>query len=441
MFGVSKSCRREAAFAIIVILTTSLQPLESSCQAANPSTENTVGVWSQWRGPSRDGFTSAGTSWPDRIDESLLKPSWRVDNLGPSYSGAIVDADRVFVTETDQATDEVVRALDRRTGKELWQARWKGAMRVPFFAMSNGSWIRATPACDGESLFVAGMRDVLVCLDVSSGAERWRVDFVKQFDRKLPSFGFVSSPLVRDQHVYVQAGGAVRKLNKRSGKQVWATLDDGGGMYGSAFSSPVIAKLAGKEQLVVQTRQKLAGVDLESGTVLWSRPIAAFRGMNILTPTVSGDSVFTSSYGGKAWLFQVGLAGDAFTLDEVWNDNTQAYMSTPVLIDDHAYLHLRNQRFTCIDLRTGEKKWTTKPYGKYWSLVANGDRILALDQRGDLLFIRATPEKFDLLDEREISSDSTWAHLAVCGSQVFVRELKAVAAYRWGEEGEGADVP
>ena len=123
--------------------------------------------------------------------------------------------------------------------------------------------------------------------------------------------------------------------------------------------------------------------------------------MNILTPAVFGDSIFTSSYGGKAWLFQVGRDGEAFTLDEVWNDNKQAYMSTPVFIDNHAYLHLKNQRFTCIDLRTGETKWTTKPYGKYWSLVANGDRILALDQRGDLLLIRATPEKFDLLDERE----------------------------------------
>jgi hypothetical protein len=107
-------------------------------------------------------------------------------------------------------------------------------------------------------------------------------------------------------------------------------------------------------------------------------------------------------------------------------------MSTPVFVDNHAYLHLRNQRFTCVDLRTGERKWTTRPYGKYWSLVANGDRILALDQRGDLLLIRATPEKFDLLDERKISNDSTWAHLAVCGRDVFVRELNALAAYRWG---------
>ena len=419
---------------ILVVSIVTAFPLlcigESTTPAADPVATETTAIWPQWRGPSRDGFTAAGTQWPDRIDDANLKQTWRVE-LGPSYSGPIVAADRVFVTETEKAANEVVRALDRDTGKELWQARWEGSMRVPFFAMSNGSWIRATPAYDGESLYVAGMRDVLVSLDAESGEERWRVDFVADFNKSLPSFGFVSSPLVVGDHVYVQAGGAARKLDKNSGKQVWASLDDGGGMYGSAFSSPMIAKVAGKEQLLIQTRQKLAGVDLESSDVLWSKAITAFRGMNILTPAVFGDSIFTSSYGGKAWLFQVGRDGDAFTLDEVWNENKQAYMSTPVFIDNHAYLHLKNQRFTCIDLRTGETKWTTKPYGKYWSLVANGDRILALDQRGDLLLIRATPEKFDLLDERKISNDSTWAHLAVCGPEVFVRELNAMAAYRW----------
>ena len=233
--------------------------------------------------------------------------------LGPSYSGPIVAADRVFVTETEDSKNEVVRALDRETGKELWKARWEGAMTVPFFAWSNGSWIRATPAFDGETLFVAGMRDVLVALDGKSGDQRWRIDFVADYDKPLPAFGFVSSPLVTDQHIYVQAGAAVRKLDKQSGEQVWVTLDDGGGMYGSAFSSPTIASLAGKEQLLVQTREKLAGVDLEDGKVLWSQKIAAFRGMNILTPTVLDDTVFTSSYGGKAWSFRVGRDGDAFS--------------------------------------------------------------------------------------------------------------------------------
>jgi outer membrane protein assembly factor BamB len=399
-------------------------------EAAGQATTENPANWPQWRGIGRDGRAAPSAPWPDRIGPETLKPSWRV-GLGPSYSGPIVSDSLVFVTETKDQRRETVRALDRQTGAQRWETGWDGALSVPFFAKANGDWIRATPACDGESLFVAGMRDVLVCLDALSGATRWRVDFVQELGTPVPDFGFVCSPLVDGEHVYVQAGAAFCKLDKRTGKILWRTLQDEGGMYGSAFSSPVIADFAGARQLLVQTRERLAGVDLETGNVLWSQPIPAFRGMNILTPTVSGNSVFTSAYGGKSFLYRVGESAAAGPLREVWTNKVSGYMSSPVIVDGHLYLHLQSQRFTCIELATGASRWTTQPFGKYWSLVANGDKILALDERGELILIRANPEKFEQLDRRQISSDPTWAHLAVCGDEIFIRELNAMSAYRW----------
>jgi outer membrane protein assembly factor BamB len=64
-------------------------------------------------------------------------------------------------------------------------------------------------------------------------------------------------------------------------------------------------------------------------------------------------------------------------------------------------------------------------------MAVQGNRILALDQRGELLLFRADPTKFDRIDSRKISEDETWAHIAVCGGQVFVRELRALAVYQW----------
>ena len=148
--------------------------------------------WNQWRGPSRDGRTS-GQSWPGSLDEPSLHRRWRVP-LGPAYSGPVMDADRVFTTETVDKKRERVTALKRSDGSVLWKRDWEGAMSVPFFARSNGDWIRATPALDGDTLCVAGMRDVLVALDTKDGSERWQLDFVQRFGSDLPTFGFVSSP-------------------------------------------------------------------------------------------------------------------------------------------------------------------------------------------------------------------------------------------------------
>ena len=351
-----------------------------------------AGDWPQWRGPQRDGqFT--GPAWPAKLDANQLRQVWRVE-LGPSYSGPIVSGTRVFTTETKDKKFEVVTAFDRKTGKELWRAQWEGALSVPFFAKSNGDWIRATPACDGESLFVAGMRDVLVCLDVQTGKELWRFDFVKKLEAPVPDFGFVCSPLVEGAAVYVQAGASFVKLNKRTGEVVWRTLQDKGGMWGSVFSSPVFATLAGKRQLVVQTREKLAGVDPADGKVLWEQPIEAFRGMNILTPVVHEDMLFTSTYGGKTIGFKVTQADGKFAVTEAWRHKAQGYMSTPVVVDGVAYTHLKSQRVMAIEVATGRELWTSdKSFGKYWSLTAQGGRILGLDERGSLFLLQANKEK------------------------------------------------
>jgi outer membrane protein assembly factor BamB len=385
--------------------------------------------WSQWRGPSRDGLV-VGSTWPKSLDEKVLTKLWRVE-LAPSYSGPIVSESSVFVTGTEGKKSEIVYALDRKTGKEIWRAGWTGALSVPFFAASNGSWIRSTPAFDGESLFVAGMRDVLVSLNAKTGEVQWRVDFVKELKTPLPAFGFASSPLVDGDSLYVQAGASFIKLDKKTGKIIWRVLKDGGGMMSSAFSSPVVATLAGQRQLIVQTRQKLAGVDPESGSVLWEQKVPNFRGMNILTPVKFNDGIFTSSYRNKSWLFNASKSDGKFKIDEAWNNTAQGYMSTPVVIDAHAYLHLQNQRFTCIDLKTGKRTWTSKPFGKYCSMVAQKDRILALDQRGILLLLKANPKEFELLDQRKIGDEETWAHVAVSGEDVFVRELNALSVFRW----------
>ncbi len=83
---------------------------------------------------------------------------------------------------------------------------------------------------------------------------------------KLPDFGFVCSPMLVGG--YVQAGGGFYKVDTTTGKIVWKSLDDGGGMYGSAFSSPMFTRLHGKDQLIIQTRTKLTAVDAADGKVL-----------------------------------------------------------------------------------------------------------------------------------------------------------------------------
>ena len=381
--------------------------------------------WQNWRGPNRDGLIP-GALWPDTLDEKTLRPVWEKE-FGDSYSGPILNSDSVFTTESKSGKERVY-SVSKANGEINWKYEWDGSMTVPFFAARNGSWIRSTPATDGDTLFVGGIRDVLVALDCKSGTERWRVDFGK-LAGKIPDFGMACSPLVDGDHIYIQAGKGVSKLKASDGTVVWSALGDSGDMMSSgAFSSPVIQTLNGKRQLIVQTRTKLAGLDLSTGNADWSHEVAAFRGMNILTPTLWDNAIFTSSYGGRSLLIDVPKNESTKVR---WENKLEGYMSSPVIIDNFVYMHLRNKRFACLDLQTGKELWTTKPYGEYWSMVSNGKQILALDQTGQLRLIAHNPSEFQLLSERQVSEQEAWAHLAIAGDQIAIRSQKKLMLFDW----------
>ena len=76
------------------------------------------------------------------ILEGIMTTICDDDHVNISPMGPIVSEDLVFVTETLDRKYEVVRALNRSTGEQVWSAQWEGSIKVPFFAKSNGDWIR-----------------------------------------------------------------------------------------------------------------------------------------------------------------------------------------------------------------------------------------------------------------------------------------------------------
>ncbi len=411
--------------------------------SAKPETDNSTSNeqildWFQWRGPNRDGIISNNSPWPKNLSESNLIQKWRFENLGPSYSGPIITKDYVFTTETSNKKLEIIHCLDRLTGKELWKYQWEGSITVPFFAARNGSWIRSTPVVDKDAIYVAGIRDRLICLEIKDGKVRWDIDFPSKVGSKPPDFGFVCSPILDDKGVYAQVGSALVKIDKKTGKIIWTTLKEDQAMMSSAFSSPILVKYGKQVVLVVQTRTKLVIVDPDSGKVLVEKEIPTFRGMNILTPSIfknsTGLSIFTSTYGGNTRLMQLTDNDKLSDLKDCWSFKYEGYMTSPVFIDHYAYLFGKDRRMICIDLLNGNEKWRSDSrFGEYWSLIGHNKQILALDQMGILYLIDANPNQFSILEKRKLSTSETWAHLAIYGKTLFIRDLDGINCFEWKE--------
>ena len=241
--------------------------------------------------------------------------------------------------------------------------------------------------------------------------------------------------MIHKGNLYVQAGGGLIKVDPQNGKLLWSSLISNDAMNQSPFGSPRVYTFGDSEQLVSLGRTALVGTSLDNGNTLWEQKVPAFRGMNILTPTFVGSGILTATYGGKAHLFEPTLTDDeSWLVEEKWNHKFQGYMSSPVVVDQYAYLHGRSGRLVCLDIHSGEIKWTsTESLGKYCSMVTNGEKVLALSSNGKLRLLAASPEKYEVLDSIKISKGETWAHIGLADNQVFIRALNSLNVYQWGK--------
>ena len=219
--------------------------------------------WTQWRGPGRDARSSEKgllDSWP----ESGPPLAWRVDGVGGGFASLAI-SDGTIYTLGDFGEGSYVVAVSEKDGAPLWKTRIGesgGHRKYP--------GPRSTPTVDGGQVFALNQHADLVCLDAESGKEVWSRNLVTEFGGKMMSgWKYSESPLVDGERVVCTPGGkegTMVAVNRNTGKRIWQTED---WIDPAGYSSVVIATIHGVRQYVQLTGRSVAGIDPESGDVLW----------------------------------------------------------------------------------------------------------------------------------------------------------------------------
>src|SRR4051812_21056943 len=155
------------------------------------------GAWPGLWGPARNGDAPAPAASPAGFRELWRRPS------AGGYSEVAVAGDVVVSMELRAGADFVI-ALDAATGRERWATRVAATYKG--HDGSNDGPI-ATPAVDGDQVFALGPHGHLLALELATGREQWRHDFVRDFGAAMPDWGFGASPLVSGDRVIVPTGG------------------------------------------------------------------------------------------------------------------------------------------------------------------------------------------------------------------------------------------
>lgn len=371
--------------------------------------------WPWWRGPSRKGI-AFGPSVPTTFSDAggYL---WKIPVPGRGHSSPVVVGDRVYMTTADEsAQTQSVLAFARRDGKPIWnELLSKGG----FPAKNHPKNTEATPtiACDGEQLYVSFFHHEAIHVTALNldGQTVWHKN-AGHFNPQRYQYGYAPSPVLYRDKVIVLAeydgDSFLAAFDRRDGREVWRTHQP----TNISFSSPVIAHVAGKDQLIFSGGDKISSFDPATGKPLWSAPGTTTATCG--TAVWEGDVVFAS--GGYPGSETVAMRADGSGA-ALWKNNQRCYEQSMLAHEGYLYALTGQGIAYCWRTADGREMWKKRLQGPVSaSPVLAGGNIYWANELGTLYVIKADPANFELVAENHVGTDS-FPSPAICGGQIFLR--------------------
>ena len=377
--------------------------------------------WPGFRGRDRDSIVRGvqiKTDWAAAPPVQM----WR-RQIGPGWSSFAVRGDLLY-TQEQRGEEELVACYKVSTGEPVW--RHKDAVR--FWESNAGAGPRATPTLHGKHVYSFGATGILNALDASTGKVVWSRNVATDTRRKVPDWGFASSPLVVNDVVIVAAAGTLAGYDIISGKPRWQ-----GPSYGGSYSSPHSVTIDGVAQVVLLGGPGALSVAPASGAVLWEHK---WESGAIAQPAMTADGdiiinalAMTGGLGTRR--LDVKQSAGKWTLEERWTSNgLKPYFNDFVVHKGHAY-GFDGNILSSIDLADGKRKWKGGRYGNgQLVLLPEQDVLLVLSEEGELVLVSATTDQFKELAKFRVLDGKTWNHPVLVKDVLLVRNGEEMAAFR-----------
>jgi outer membrane protein assembly factor BamB len=374
-------------------------------------------IWPGFRGANRDGIVHNVFLKTD-LKKSPPVELWRKP-IGPGCSSFAVNQNLIY-TQEQRGEFEEVACYDLETGNPVWKHKDK----TRFYEPHAGAGPRSTPSIAADRIYTFGATGILNVLNALDGSVIWSRDAASDAEIKVPAWGFSGSTLLTSDAVIVAVAGKLISYDLLTGKPVW-TGPDGG----QSYSSPVLLNICGIPNVTFMSDSGAVGLDPFSGRKLWEYKWK-ING-RILQPSVidSTDLLLCGEYkdirritfkkGPQRLEFEVKWSSssvkDVFNDFVVWKGFAYGF--------DGPYL-------TCTDLTDGKLMWRGDRYRGFTLLLADQDLILVLTEKGEIVLVQASPERFTELARFKALNGKTWSHPSLTGNILIVRNAEEMAAFR-----------
>jgi outer membrane protein assembly factor BamB len=267
----------------------------------------------------------------------------------------------------------------------------------------------------------------------TAGKEQWRKNLEKDLGGKRGIWDYSESPLIDGDVLVCTPGGptaSLAALNKKTGEVIWtAAVPEGGD---AAYASPVVAEANGVKQYVQFLRNGVAGVAAKDGKMPWlfgREPTST----NCSTPIVHDGCVFESHAGpGGSGCALLRLTSDAPGYQVLYfkKKSLDNHHGGVVLVGDYVY-GTTGQVLACVDLKTGDQKWSDRSVGK-GSIAAADGRLYVRGEKGTMALVEATPTGYKERGKFEQPNRSkwpAWPHPVIANGKLYLRDDDVLLCY------------
>jgi len=380
--------------------------------AAGQATAAAAAEWPSFRGGEHDGKspdTGLLKEWPAEGPPLL----WKAEGIGAGFSSVAVSGGKIY-TSGDVGGKLTIFAFDME-GKNLWTVEhdqaWGGD--------HQGS--RSTPTIDSGKLYILSGQGLLGCYDAATGNKIWTRS-MKEFGGAPGGWGYSESALVHGNAVFVTPGGknCIVALNKTTGQPIWAST---GVEMPAGYGSSIWITYRNVPMIVQGTGGGITGVDARTGAALFTNTWCQGNTANCPNPAYEDGYVFwANGYGKGGICLKLGATGTRLTAEQAWTSREFDCHHGGYIIDNGYIYGNAGRGLACLDLKTGQKKWSAQGVGKGSVIWADGMLYLFSENGGTAGLGTCSPDAFQLKGRFQVKGNGpSWAHPAVIGGRLYLR--------------------
>ncbi|MBP5335164.1 MAG: PQQ-binding-like beta-propeller repeat protein [Bacteroidales bacterium] len=270
--------------------------------------------------------------------------AWKVSVAKPGFNSPVLNGRNVFLTGADASARELY-CYDLLTGELRWTLAADGIAGSPSTMPTvNGDTglAASSVATNGSQVCAIFATGDIICADID-GNRLW----AKNLGVPDNHYGFASSLLIYGGEVIVQydndSDGKLIALNLSNGNVRWTKSRT----EKATWSSPIIAYIDGKAQLVVMGNPALTAYNPDNGEMLWK--VDCMSGEVGASPCSSNGIV----YGASEYASLVAVNAQDGSL--LWEANDYLpEVSSPVATKDYVYVATSYGMLIAYDASNGE---------------------------------------------------------------------------------------